>query len=98
MGQKHHKVGDFEEALDRFSEALAIERKRQQADSIAVGKILNLIGNVHLQEGKVAKMMACYVEASRIFEARQEPGVTLVIAGYNFYGVSKIHPCCATVA
>jgi tetratricopeptide (TPR) repeat protein len=98
MGQKHYKVGDLEDALEYFAEALAIERGRTQENKVTIGKILNLIGNVHLQRGAIAKMMECYVEASRLLEAAQESGETLAIAGYDFYGLSKMHPCCPAVA
>ena len=96
MGQKQQRVS-LDEALEYFTEALAIERRRRQQNNVSIAKILNLIGNIHLQEARVDEMMDCYVEASRIFEASNEPGATLMIAGYNFYGMSKAHPSCAAV-
>lgn len=91
-------MGNLEEALKYFFEAIAIERKRSGTDDVTIGKILNLIGNIHLQKGNVKEMMTCYIDAARIFEANRQPGVALVIAGYNAYGLSKIHPECAAVA
>ena len=54
-----------------------------------VGQILNMIGNVYLQQGDARKMMECFVEASRIYRRANIPESNLVIAGYNFYGLSK---------
>lgn len=98
LGQRLHKWGDLEEALNYFHQALEAERRRNDDNQLSVGKILNLIGNVHLQQGNIEAMMTCYVEASRIFAAIRQPGVTLVIAGYNFYGLSKVHPRAAPSA
>jgi tetratricopeptide (TPR) repeat protein len=104
MGQVFQKLGKLNEAVQYFNEALALERQaahsKEEAGS-AVGKILNLIGNVHLQQGNTKEMMACYSEASRIYEANRDgvhaAGVeeTLLISGFNFYGLSKMHPPCA---
>ena len=98
VGQRHQKMGNLEEALKYFFEAITIEQKRNGKDHVAVGKILNLIGNIHLQQGNVKEMMKCYTDAARIFESHRQPGVTLVIAGYNAYGLSKLHPECAAMA
>jgi hypothetical protein len=88
----------LDEAVNYFTEALVIIRRRKQESKVAVRKILNLMGNIHLQEGSIVKMMDCYMEASRIFEAREEQGVALVIAGYNLYGLSWIYLCCVAIA
>jgi tetratricopeptide (TPR) repeat protein len=95
IGQEHQKSGVLEEALSCFSEALEIERGRRVGKKeLSIANILNLIGNIHLQQGNIGEMMSSYVEASRIFDAHHQeyPGETLVIAGYNFYGLSKTHP------
>ena len=97
MGQVMHQVGDLQHALEYFREALEIERRREDGD-MSVAKILNLMGNIHLQQGHVCQMMDCYSEASRIYERQQHSTETLVVAGYNFYGLSKLHPACAPVA
>jgi tetratricopeptide (TPR) repeat protein len=106
LGQVFQKLGKLNEAVKYFNEALELERQahgREEAGS-TLGKILNLIGNVHLQQGNTKEMMACYIEASRIYVANRDGGVhgmeeeALVISGYNFYGLSKMHPPCAPVA
>jgi tetratricopeptide (TPR) repeat protein len=98
LGQVHQQLGHIEESLMYFKDALAIERKNAESRSSSMGRILNLLGNVYLQLGRMNEMMECYVEASRIYERNQRAGETLVIAGYNFYGLSKTNPPCAPVA
>uniref|UniRef100_A0A7S2YBC5 Uncharacterized protein n=1 Tax=Entomoneis paludosa TaxID=265537 RepID=A0A7S2YBC5_9STRA len=101
LGLVHQQRGELEHALNYFSQALDIERARVRnedrgatgsASQIAVGKLLNLVGNIHLQQANVSKMMDCYAEASRIYRDWAQPNDTLVIAGYNFYGLTKLHP------
>ena len=101
LGQVFHNCGHLDEALEYFYEALQIERKRYNEgkdNKMSIGKLLNLIGNVSLQKGDASETMKCYIEASRLFEELNLPGSTLVIAGYNMYGLSKMHPPCAEVA
>jgi tetratricopeptide (TPR) repeat protein len=99
IAQVHQQLGDLQTAMEYFLQALDIERKREGENKlVSVAKVLNLAGNIHLQQGNISEMMDCYVEASRIYAARQQPGDALVIAGYNFYGLSKMHPLCAPVA
>lgn len=113
LGEKHHDViltlqhlglvyqerGELDDALKYFSEALDIERTRPGDNRIAVGKLLNLIGNIHLRKANVEAMMQCYIEASRLFRIDgSQANESLVIAGYNFYGLSKLHPPCAATA
>jgi len=104
LGQVHQQMGQINEALRYFNEALNIElklsrnRTQDSNKSGSMARLLNLLGNVYLQLGKTVDMMKCYAEASRIYEANQRPGETLVIAGYNFYGLSKTNPSCAAVA
>jgi tetratricopeptide (TPR) repeat protein len=102
LGQVHQQMGQIDDALRYFNEALNIEVKnsksRTDPNKSSMARLLNLLGNVYLQMGKAEDMMKCYAEASRIYEANQRPGETLVIAGYNFYGLSKTNPPCAAVA
>jgi hypothetical protein len=85
--------------LSFFKEALDIERRRGETERRSLVRVLNLLGNLYLQLGKASEMMECYVEASRIYEGyRESSGETLLIAGYNFYGLSKTNPPCAPIA
>ena len=97
IGQVMQQVGKLEEALTYFHRALAVEQKFKK-DHVSIAKILNLIGNIQLQEGRVEEMMQSFTEASRILERRGSTWESLVIAGYNFYGLSKAHPKCALIA
>jgi len=98
LGLVHQQRGELDEALKYFCEALEIERTKEGCCHIAVGKLLNLIGNIHLQRARVSQMMDCYVEASRIYKEIGQPNESLVIAGYNFYGLARLHPPCASTA
>jgi tetratricopeptide (TPR) repeat protein len=98
LGQVHQQLGKTEQAIDYFQEALAIERRRNEPARRSLARILNLLGNVYLQLGRTSNMMECYIEAARIFESNRVSGETLVIGGYNFYGLSKTNPPCAPVA
>jgi tetratricopeptide (TPR) repeat protein len=98
LGLVHQQRGELDEALQYFSEALEIERTKEGTSQIAVGKLLNLIGNIHLQSANVEEMMTCYTEASHIYREWAQQNETLVIAGYNFYGISKLHPPSAPMA
>lgn len=106
LGQVHQQLGHTEKALQYFREALTVERQRKESSERSMARILNLLGNAYLQIGKTSEMMECYVEASRLYGAihrSQSPpnassSETLVIGGYNFYGLSKTNPPCAPVA
>ncbi len=94
IGQVLQQNGRLDEALLYFKEALEIERNINRC-RVSIAKILNLIGNIYLQEGDVGPMMKSFAEASHLLE---NSGDAIVIAGYNFYGLSKVHPKCAPVA
>jgi tetratricopeptide (TPR) repeat protein len=112
LGERHHDViltlqhlglvyqerGDLDEAIKYFTEALDVEKAKGGEYNVSVGKLLNLIGNIHLRRANVSKMMQCYTEASRLYREGGHTNESLVIAGYNFYGLSKLHPPCAPTA
>ncbi|KAL3916125.1 MAG: hypothetical protein SGILL_005323, partial [Bacillariaceae sp.] len=97
IGQVLQQVGKLEEALTYFHQALVVE-KRLKKDHVSIAKILNLIGNIQLQEGLVEQMMQSFTEASRMLERCGNTREALVIAGYNFYGLAKTNPKCASAA
>ena len=89
-----------------FSEALDIQTKRQDTHSMI--QILNLLGNLHLQQGNTGDMMKCFVESSRLNEAiaaSQADGeimdttsIPVFSACLNFHFMSKLHPPAAPQA
>lgn len=97
LGQVHQALGNLDDALECFDEALQIQKKKHAHD-ICVAKTLNLIGNIYLQQGKVGMMMQNFIEASRNLERTAGHDESLVIKGYNFYGLSKTNPPCAGTA
>jgi len=98
LGLVHQQRGELEEALVFFGEALKIEKVKGAEKQYAAAKLLNLMGNIHLQTANVEEMNACYAEASRIYSKCGLSQDSLVIAGYNFYGLSKLHPQSAATA
>lgn len=99
LAQLHQDRGELELAHEYFAEALKITRDADE--SVMANKqrtictLLNLMGNIHLMKAEIPQMMECFVEASRVCE---QDFNSLVIAGYTFYGISKMHPPCATQA
>jgi tetratricopeptide (TPR) repeat protein len=91
----HQQMGELKESLIYLDQALRKERSRSGQSHNHVAKLLNLMGNIYLQLADTKKMMQCYSEATRIYEKQNE---NLVITGYTFYGVSKLHPECAEAA
>ena len=107
LGSIFQKTGQLDEALKCFLDALNVETRRASASSTSsispssqesIGKIWNLVGNVYLQQGNTAAMMDSFTQALRIFRTQGLPDTALSIAGYNLYGLSKIHPPCAPTA
>jgi tetratricopeptide (TPR) repeat protein len=98
LGLVYQERGDLDEAIKYFTEALDVEKAKGGEYNVSVGKLLNLIGNIHLRRANVSKMMQCYTEASRLYREGGHTNESLVIAGYNFYGLSKLHPPCAPTA
>jgi tetratricopeptide (TPR) repeat protein len=105
LGQMHQERGELEAAVEFFQEALEIERlvltekqsnnQSPEETKACICKLLNLIGNIHLMCGRVDEMMQCFVEACN---CGRHNGESLIIAGHNFYGLSKMHPPCAPLA
>jgi tetratricopeptide (TPR) repeat protein len=102
LGQMHQERGELEKAVEYFKEALEIERltiqsesNKQESTMASICKLLNLIGNIHLMCGRVELMMVCFKEACAL---GRHKGEGLIIAGHNFYGLSRVHPPCAPLA
>ena len=100
IGLVYQRRSDLEEALQYFTEALDLQINKCTPNSVAAARLYNLIGNIHLQQGNTAAMMDCYSTAVRIYNQHQpnRPDSTLIVAGHNLYGFSKIHPPGAPVA
>ena len=112
LAQLHQDRGELEMAHEYFAEALAITKEADEATMTnkqrTVCTLLNLMGNIHLMKAEVPQMMECFVEASRVQiddssdttngNSGADQFGNLVIAGYTFYGISKMHPPCSPVA
>ena len=98
IAQVHQQRGELTEALDFFRSALAVQMKVTTKDHMAIAKSWNLIGNIHLQWGRTAEMVEALTEAVRHLRAAGKSENDLVLSGFNFFGMSKLHPECAPVA
>ena len=98
IGRVLLQQGNLDGAMDSFREALELERRRS-GEKRTLARILNIMGNIFLQQANVKEMMKCFEEAARIFVSLP-PGIAenLVVVGYNFYNLSKLHPPAAPVA
>jgi len=92
LGLACQQQGKLEKALVYFEEAHTLEKGKNEKNGEAISKLLNLMGNIHLQRGHTGKMMKCFTEASR------SHGHNLLIAGYALYELSKLHPLSAAQA
>lgn len=100
LAQLHQDRGELELAHDYFKEALQITRGVDESmmanKQRTICTLLNLMGNIHLMKAEVPQMMECFAEASRV--SGDNNAQDLVIAGYTFYGISKMHPPAAPIA
>lgn len=97
LAQVHQQRGELDDALRYYGEALKVETDRDSS-SEAVAKILNLMGNIHLQRADVDQMMSCFTDATRIYQTCGRAQDALAIAGYKLYGLTKLHPAGAAMA
>lgn len=97
LGLIYQRRGELSEALTSLAQALQVAR--DNGLSLISGRILNLMGNIHLRQANVVETMKCFIEASRTFRNIPQPhdGV-LSIRGFNYYSLSKRHPECAPMA
>jgi tetratricopeptide (TPR) repeat protein len=92
LAQLHHQRGELEQALTYFREALGIQQAILDANDVSISQTLNHIGNVYLQRGDAKQLIEAFSEALRIIRRAGRSESELVISGFNFYGLSKLHP------
>jgi tetratricopeptide (TPR) repeat protein len=95
LGYIYQRNGEIDEAAQYFRRALEIQQKKTSPNPDSIGKAYNVLGNIHLQKGNVAEMMDCYTNAARCYKRTNE---TMLISGYTFYCLSKLHPQCSQAA
>ena len=98
VGQVHQQRGELDDALKYFMEALQIQQVDSAKDPVAMAQTLNLIGNIYLQRGDAADTVSVFAEALRHLRVGGKDFDDLNISGFNFYGLSKMHPECPPVA
>lgn len=78
------------------------ENDHRELNHTAIAHTLNLIGNVYLQRGETSQLVATLSESLRHLRLANGDDESLHnalnISGFNFYGLSKLHPECASAA
>jgi tetratricopeptide (TPR) repeat protein len=98
LAQLHHQRGELDQALMYFREALSIQQASLDANDVTIAQTLNHIGNVYLQRGDAKQLVEVFSAAIRIIRNAGRSESELVVSGFNFYGLSKLHPECAPMA
>lgn len=103
LGQVHQQRGELTEALEYFEHALKIQQEQCSPENaaqmaVSMATTLNHIGNVHLQRGDARSLVQAFAGAVRCLKVAGKNEQDLAISGFNFYGLSKMHPECAPLA
>jgi tetratricopeptide (TPR) repeat protein len=105
VGQVHQQRGELCNALTYFHDALEIqkncntgENSATPPDYAAIAQTLNHIGNVYLQRGNAKELVLAFSDCLRFLRRAGKSDDELQVSGFNFYGLSKMHPECAPVA
>ena len=98
IGQVHQQRGELCDALKYFRNAYEIQTATKKQDHAAIAQTLNHIGNVYLQRGDAGQMVKAFSDSLRYLTLAGKSQDDLTIPGFNFYGLSKLHPECASVA
>jgi len=65
---------------------------------MSIAQTLNNVGNLYLQRGQTKHMIEMFLEAIRYLQKSGRSIEELTICGFNYYGLSKMHPECSAVA
>jgi len=100
IGRVYQTRGELHEALECFEEAVELRMTREQPerDHFGIAQTYNDIGNVHLQMGHTFELMEAFANATRQFRMAGQSEEELVITGFNYFGLSKMHPEAAATA
>jgi len=107
VGYVYQQRGEINEAIMYFLDALEIYKRHSQSakdiqskrDSyLSIAQALNNVGNLYLQKGQTQDMVATFSEAIRYLRKSGKSDDELTICGLNYYGLSKMHPECASIA
>jgi tetratricopeptide (TPR) repeat protein len=98
IGQVHQQRGEIEEALSYFMQSLKIQQESKSRDPMHCARTWTHIGNLYLRRGETHRMMHAFSEALRILRDNGNSEIDMHIIGFNFYGLSKMHPECASCA
>jgi len=103
VGHVHELRGELDEALQYYREALDIQMATASTieEEVAIAQTFNVIGNVYLQRGEARHAVTYFSYSLRYLRRagkNNQEDDYLTISGFNFYGLSKLHPECAPAA
>jgi tetratricopeptide (TPR) repeat protein len=69
LGSIYEKQAELQMARDSYLKALRIELSLQCQQNIpTIARLLNVVGNLYLQEAEITPMMECYTTAARLLQ------------------------------
>lgn len=92
------QLGRLDEAALHYREALGKLQKKKVRDFLREVRLLNLLGNLYLQQGDVANAIETLTNATRSLRVNNLSDDSFLISGLNYYSLSRMHPPCASVA
>ena len=118
LGSIYEKQAELQKAKESYLQALRIELSLQCQQNIpTIARLLNVIGNIFLQEANIKPMMECYTTAARLLQHHKlntdmscdgmdtvqtgrsnSNDCALIITGYKYYYLSRMHPPAAATA
>lgn len=95
-GQVLQGRGELKQALEYYRQALDAQADGGQTETIpdyaTSARILNHMGNIFLQRGQTQEMVETLSNSLRHLKLAGRKETDLVISGFNFYALAKLHP------
>jgi len=92
IAQIHHSIGNLQKAIDVFEETLTIIIENLGINCQVVASLLNALGNLYLESGKISESVLAYIKSQRIEKIIKTTGGAiedelnlklLLLFGYN---------------
>ena len=99
FGRALLETGDFENASRYFRKALLVLCPQRSEHKEVVDKLYVINGNLSMMLGDIEGMMALFTEYCRHSEPEEDRlDDGLMIFGFTFYSINRVHPPCAPLA
>merc|ERR1711933_400762 len=104
MGEHESKrdenKGDNNTSSSSSSLLVNDKQYRQEIEEMymSIAQAFNNVGNLYLQRGQTKNMIEMFSEAIKYLEKCGKSSEELNMCGFNYYGLSKMHPECSAVA